>query len=237
MALSGTEEMFKAVVAEKVKLVSSEKRYFEIVKLEQPSPETIARSSEVQNLRGETGFIKALGKLHVKAWVGPGYEEEDATDDEDNGVPTSTNGSVKVFYLEHDILEYFLVGMKMEVMVHELNIGVKFFDYVAGLYCSFHTYLPNEKMLGWKEPSKSLQTMSDEGLTDGELIPNPDPNTRPPPTEDDPEAEEGAMMGEMEKDFEKDEKLSKKLTIQTNVENPAAESKTQATDETEESAN
>jgi hypothetical protein len=45
--------------------------------------------------------------------------------------------------------------MKLELLVHELNIGIKFFDRVLGLYCSFHSALPNEKVIEfWTEPGR-----------------------------------------------------------------------------------
>lgn len=163
IALSGTEEMFQAVMAEEVRIVASEKRYFEVVKVEQPHPDIIAQCSVIQNTEGKTGYVKALGRLHVKAWDGPDVEEEDMTDDEDNGGSASTDDLVEAFLLEHDILDQFFVGLKMEAVVHELNIGIKFIDYAAGLYCSFHTSLPNEKMSGWKEPSKFLDSLMEAG--------------------------------------------------------------------------
>lgn len=162
IAFEGTEEMFRGVMNEDVEIVTTEKRYFEVVKIEQPSRETIAQYSNVKNDRGETGYFKALGVIHVKNWEGPGDEDEDMTDDEDNKDSAPTDDPVEAFWLEHDILDHCFVGLKMEVKVHELNIGIKFFDYVAGLYCSFHTFLPNEKMNSWKEPSKLLQLLSDK---------------------------------------------------------------------------
>jgi hypothetical protein len=153
IAVIGSQEMFKKVSAEDVEIVATEKRYLQVVSIVQPRPEIIREYATVKNARGETGYIKALGLLNCKAWEGPGFDEEDMTDDEDKDAGPF-DAPVESFWLEYDILEHCFVGMNMEVTVHELNIGVKFFDYVASLYCSFHTYLPNEKMAGWKEPSK-----------------------------------------------------------------------------------
>jgi hypothetical protein len=158
IAMAGTDDMFVQVNAEDVEIVATKKRYLEVVSIEQLRQSIVAEFAKVKNDRGETGHINGLGLLHCKPWDGPGFEEEDMTDDEDND-PAPVDPLIESFWLEHNILEHCFVGMKMEVTVHELNIGVKFFDYVGSLYCSFHTYLPNEKMSGWKEPSKSFQIL------------------------------------------------------------------------------
>ena len=157
IAMTGSEEMFKKVSAEEVEIVATEKRFLEVISIEQPRKEIIAEYSTIKNERGETGYIKALGLLRCKTWDGPGIEEEDMTDDEDNDNARVDDALVESFWLENNILEHCFIGMKLEVTVHELNIGIKFFDCVAGLYCSFYSFLPNEKMTGWKEPSKSIR--------------------------------------------------------------------------------
>lgn len=59
-----------------------------------------------------------------------------------------------MLWLEDDILKLLFVGMKMEMTLHELNIGVTYFDTMGGPYCSFYMSLENEKMVDWKEPGK-----------------------------------------------------------------------------------
>jgi hypothetical protein len=138
-----------------------------------------------------------LGVVHFKSWEGPGLVEEDMTDDEDETPPTTV---FETFWIEDSIMKHFLVGMKFELAVHELNIGIKFFDRVLGLYCSFHTALPNEKVIEcWKEPIL---------------------NTRPPPTEDDPDAEENALALDEEKDLEDFDKDFGEKKIQVRVSEP-----------------
>ena len=96
-----------------------------------------------------------MGVVRFKTCEGPGIETEDYTDDEDIVTETQVDEAVmESFWLEDEILELFFIGLKLEVEVHELNVGIKFFDTVLGLHCSFHTYLPNEKMIYWKEPGK-----------------------------------------------------------------------------------
>jgi hypothetical protein len=155
IALTGTDMMFQRVSKEDVEIVKTEKRYLEVVGVQQPSSESVTQSAKVLNSRGEPGYIKALGVLVCKAWEGPCLDEEDASDDEDDG-DAIVDAPIETFWLEHTTLDMVYIGMKMEVQVQELNIGVKFIDHVSSLYCSFYTFLPNEKMSHWKEPSKFL---------------------------------------------------------------------------------
>ena len=165
VALSGTDEMFRLVMKEEVNIIATQNRYLEVVKIEMPGPKTVDGYSSIDKAGGQVGNYRAIGLLHVKPWDGPGYLEEDTTDDEDNRdstTPTPSDDLIETFWLEDDILKHCFVGLKLEVTIQMLNIGIKFIDYVASLYCSFHTVLPNEKMNGWKEPSKSLQGPSEQ---------------------------------------------------------------------------
>jgi hypothetical protein len=220
IALSGTEEMFTNVMKEEVEIVATKKAFFEVASIEQPPKETVDQCGTVKNDRGDIGYIKPLGLLKVKAWEGPGIEEEDMTDDEDNEVAqTPSDTQIEQFWLENDILDHCFIGLKLETTVHELNIGIKFFDHVAGLYCAFYTFLPNEKMNGWKEPSEFPMSLCRD-LMAVKLTPVSDLSTRAPPTEDDLDAEEAAMMGEMERDVAEDEKIGEKLASQTTLDMP-----------------
>lgn len=126
---------------------------FEVIGIERASIQTIEEYGKILNHKGESGIIKALGVLHVKPWDGPGIDEEDMTDDE--GDDEEHHADVESFWLEDFILQQVFVGLKLEVVASELSIGIKFFDQILGLYCSFYTTLHNEKVIEmWKEPSK-----------------------------------------------------------------------------------
>lgn len=186
IAFAGNDEMFLKVMAEDVEIIKSEARAYEVVAIERPDLKTVEEYANVKNFQGELGFIKALGILKLKRWEGPQLVPEDFTDDEGDSALVEEENVIESFWLEDDLLHLCYVGLKMELKVHELNIGVKFFDTIIGLYCSFFTALPNEKMVLWKEPI---------------------PNTRPPPTVDDPEVEERALDAAMEKELNDDDKL------------------------------
>ncbi|KAF4610359.1 hypothetical protein G7Y89_g15761 [Cudoniella acicularis] len=184
IAFAGTDELFTEAMKGEFYIIASNRKYFEIVDIERPSVKLIREYSRAKGHHGELGNIKPLGAIRIKSWEGPGLDEEDASDDEN---PKTEEARIESFWLEDDILQLLFVGLKLELLVHELNIGIKFFDTVLGTYCSFFTYLENEKMLSWKEPVE---------------------NTRPPPTEDDPDIEERAMEAIMEGEVNDDEKIT-----------------------------
>ncbi|RAL64003.1 hypothetical protein DID88_003191 [Monilinia fructigena] len=167
VAFIGDENHFEQANKGDTHVVKTETRFLEVTGLHRASADIVEEFSHIKDPRG-LGALKPVGKLLCKHWEGPGYNYEDTTDDGNEVI----DDSVEEFWLEDDILKHCYPGLKMEVVIQELNIGVKFFDQVIDLFPSFHLYLPNEKMVGWKEPI---------------------PSERPPPTEDDPEAEEMVM--------------------------------------------
>jgi len=169
-----------------IHLIKTESKCFEVIEIVRADIKTINDYAGVRDHNDITGSLRPLGELKVKPWVGPRTEEEDMTDDEGNEkAEDDEEGLIEVFWIEDAILHYCFAGMKLEVIVYTLNIGVKYFDISDGPYCSFYTYLPNEKMAYWKDPV---------------------PNTRPAPTEDDSHAEEKVMNAVTEREMEDEEK-------------------------------
>lgn len=179
IAFDGGEKMFAKVMAEDVKIINTESRCFEVVEIQRTSEESLRQYASVKNAVGEAGAIKALGVMVVKPWEGPGVYEEDFTDDEADTVVHASGEKLERFWVEDETLKDVFIGLKMEVIVNELDIGIKFFDGIEGLYCSFHAYLPNEKMNSWKEPGKS--TASSE-LTFTNNLQSPTPVLHQPKT-------------------------------------------------------
>lgn len=162
IVFEGDLEMFEKVMAEDINIVKTETKYYEVVSIHRTTEQSLKQYASVKNTLGEIGAIKALGTMVVKSWEGPCLDEEDFTDDEgDTFVPENEAEKLDRFWVEDEALNLMFPGLKMELTVHELNIGVKFFDSVGGLYCSFHAYLPNEKMGLWKEPSKFVAPQHD----------------------------------------------------------------------------
>ncbi|KAL2070537.1 hypothetical protein VTL71DRAFT_13563 [Oculimacula yallundae] len=188
IAFAGTDDLFVETMKLDVHIVKSESKCYEVAGIERASLQSIEEYATIKDHEGKEGFIKALGVIKFRAWEGPGFDEEDLTDVEAEAAKAAlkeAGDATESFWLEDELLQHCFIGMKMEVVVRELNIGIKFFDVINGVYCSFHTVLPNEKMTAWKEPVL---------------------NTRPPPTVEDPEVEERAFEAIMEDELKQDQK-------------------------------
>jgi hypothetical protein len=153
IAFKGTDDLFRKAEKGGIYIVKSGTKAYEIVEIERATIEFVSEVAKIKDHADVAGRIKPLGLLKVKAWKGPRLDPEDMSDDEEQE-NTIEESPVESFWLEDDILRLMHAGLKLELVVHELNIGVKFFDQILGLYCSFHTYLENEKLSGWKEPGK-----------------------------------------------------------------------------------
>ena len=56
------------------------------------------------------------------------------------------------FWIEDDVLCNCFPGMKLDVTVTELSIGISYFDKIHGIYCSFFDISVNQRMADWREP-------------------------------------------------------------------------------------
>lgn len=185
LAFAGTDAVFHKAMGGEFRIVSTARNFYEVVGIERPSVQKIDEYARVKNHKGKENSIKALGYLKVKRLPSPGFDSEDVSDNEEEEAIKEAINEVETFWLEDYTLQLLFLGLKLELIVHELNIGVKFFDSVEAIYCSFFTYLENEMMLDWKEPVL---------------------NTRPPPTEDDPDIEERVIEAAMDEEIGDDNK-------------------------------
>ncbi len=98
--------------------------------------------------------LRVLGKIYLKEWKCASLPDEDLTDEEAAAAnaPHKDGGEEYEFWLEDAVLDLCFVGMKLEATVRQLNCGVRYFDQIVAVYASFYTFLPNERMIGWKEP-------------------------------------------------------------------------------------
>ena len=157
IAFAGNDELFLKALKGDIHVVRKEKKCFEVSETERADIRTINEFAGAKNHNGVAGAILPLGVVSFQPWEGLSFEPEDMTDEEDALITeTAVKPVIESFWLEDEILQHCFVGMKLEVLVYELNVGVKYFDLVDGPYCSFHIYLPNEKMTNWKEPGKLL---------------------------------------------------------------------------------
>jgi hypothetical protein len=154
IAVNGNNEIFLEAIRNPGEIIKTEKRYYEVINIVRSDVQINEPCAGFKNDQGQTGQIKPLGLIHFKLWSGPGLESEDHSDDEEIAAldASGTDSVYEKYWLEDDILAHCFLGMKLELEVHELDIGIRFFDTVHGIYCSFLTILPNEKMANWKEP-------------------------------------------------------------------------------------
>lgn len=96
-------------------------------------------------------------------------------------------------YMDHNVLEHLSIGMKMRVTVCKLNLGdegLEFIKEVAELLPSFYVFLPQSLMMHYKPPK---------------------PDTRPPPSAEDPELEDRRMAALMADEEQQEIKELRKL--------------------------
>ncbi|KAI1918794.1 hypothetical protein LOZ65_004708 [Ophidiomyces ophidiicola] len=98
--------------------------------------------------------LKPVGKVQARAWYNPELLSKDYSMGgfQDDMIQENATLADFEFFVEDSFLRFYFVGMKVEAHVRELNCGIKYFDTVLDMHCSFHTILPNQAMVGWKEP-------------------------------------------------------------------------------------
>ncbi len=108
----------------------------------------------------ECADLKPIGKMRAKSWIVPTAASEDLTEEEAAALAAKTPETKHYeFWVEDEILSHCVVGMKVEATVTELSFGVSYFDALSGVHCSFYQLLPNELMVGWREPEKEWLPM------------------------------------------------------------------------------
>lgn len=152
---------------------------FEVTELIFPGNEVL----NIYKTPGATG-IKPVGKIRVKTWFNPNDYEKDLTEEEEQAeaaareIKESDAKNEYEFWIDEELLSCLDVGTKMTTKVHRTSFGVDYFDSVQAVYCSFYTLLPNEEIIGWREPGPTLpyrKPMTSEGLT---MIPGDGGNVR-----------------------------------------------------------
>ena len=89
----------------------------------------------------------------AKTWHTPFAPVEDLTEAEEIALADAPQETkFYEFWVEDDILCNCFPGMKLDVTVTELSIGISYFDKIHGIYCSFFDISVNQRMADWKEP-------------------------------------------------------------------------------------
>ncbi|KAL8712945.1 MAG: hypothetical protein Q9220_002803 [cf. Caloplaca sp. 1 TL-2023] len=93
--------------------------------------------------------LKSLGRIRAKTWNAPFTVPQDLTEEERR---SKTVMETYEFLVEDYVLEPCFIGMKFQATVREMSFGLKFFDTVSAVSCSFFEVLPNQLMIGWRAP-------------------------------------------------------------------------------------
>jgi hypothetical protein len=93
-------------------------------------------------------LVQPMGILQCKYWEAPHAPPMDLP----RSVLEAHKATKFEFIIEEEMLKYFSLGMKFEVCVKELDIGIKWIDYLETSYATFFTWLANENIRDWKEP-------------------------------------------------------------------------------------
>jgi hypothetical protein len=173
IAFAGTPELFHAKMKGIPKVVHAERRSMEVVRITLPSLKQKRQYAGAKNSLGEAGNFKPLGTLSVRHWDNPEAEEEDLTEKEKIAMNKAKKRGIDVriedFWLENDVLERCFIGLKFEATVRKLDIGLQYFDSIAGIYPSFFTFLPAQRLDGWREPipnPRPAPTIHDDSADD-----------------------------------------------------------------------
>lgn len=160
VAFMGTQEQFIALTSLKVreapKVIKEDLRGYEVLSITLPTQDLRKGFAGIKSGSGGSEAIKPLGLLECKRWVHPDQSTRDLTVAEERKLarnpPVLAN---ETFWMEEDVLEQCIVGMKFFAMVRELSGGITYIDHVRVIYCSFYNWVENERMAGWKAPKEN----------------------------------------------------------------------------------
>jgi hypothetical protein len=159
VSLVASDAQFDAYRAchESPSVVLRELRSFEVANIIMPDQTTTHGFAGVKDVRGAVGTIEPLGVVELRTWANPEAPVKDLTEEEEleaRRAQTATERGQELvrLHLEASVLSGMYPGMHFSCHLHTLDIGLSFIDCVTGLYVSFFDFLPNERMVSWKEP-------------------------------------------------------------------------------------
>lgn len=154
-----------------------------------PDEDIVNIYNGIKNKAGKTRTIKPVGRvILIPSIIEDGWDNHPtlAEGRGDEGRPVC-------IYLEHATLANLKEGMKLRLTICQLNIGsgdaIHFIRACSEVLPTFHTFLPQSLMMHYKPPRLS---------------------DRPPPSVDDPDAEDRALLEEVEADAKEIEKAERR---------------------------
>ena len=152
---------------------------FEVLPLDPrwlPNDGTIARYKQIRGENGKLGTISPTGSIFMKrSKIEDGWDVAEVEGDDEGRkagkkeeAGAAGHESWAHFFLEEELIKRLKPGMKLWLVVCQLNIDLLYIQEVKAIYPSFYLFLPQELMLNYKEPIA---------------------NDRPAPTADEPDAQ------------------------------------------------
>lgn len=179
--------------ADPIRVVKTYEDAFAVNEIVYPNEGIVNIYNGIKNKAGKTRTIKPIGRvILVPTIIEDGWDNHPtlAEGRGDEGRPIS-------IYLEHTTMANLKEGMKLRLTICQLNIGdggaggdvIHFIKACSEVLPTFHTFLPQSLMMHYKQPRLS---------------------DRPPPSVDDPHAEDRAVLAEVEADAEEIEKAERR---------------------------
>jgi hypothetical protein len=131
-----------------IKLVNTKEQTYQVTSVDRPTAKDKITLQKCLKALGQDGKVKPAGTMALRpsliehAFSNVARPEEVDFSEE----PTET------FIIDDEVLAKIEVGMKMELVVCELNIGIRFIKEIWDVRVSFDTFLPQTLMLNWKDP-------------------------------------------------------------------------------------
>lgn len=150
-----------------------------------PTDDIINVYDGIKNKAGKTRTMKPVGRVVlVPTIIEDGWDNHPTLA---QGRPDSDGRPIPI-YLEHTVLANLKEGMKLRLTICQLDVGssggggdsgLAFIKACYEILPTFHTFLPQSLMMHYKPPRVS---------------------DRPPPSVDDPDAEDRAVLADVEED-------------------------------------
>ncbi|KAH9827942.1 argonaute-binding protein 1-like [Teratosphaeria destructans] len=185
IAAHGTEQQYLQAAAavnggDAITTVSEEQLGLEIVRVELPTQEVTSFYSEAKDrfFENDKRYVLPMGKLVCKRWEIPFQPQSDLPHHvvEARKAAAAVNNEFE-FLIEEETLKRCVPGMKLDAVVKELSLGVKWIDRVEKVYPTFFFALLNDRVREWHEPGppkpwmmrQNMQRLAKSGTLDSDV--------------------------------------------------------------------
>lgn len=177
-----------------IRVVKTYEDAFAVKEIVFPTEDIVNVYDGIKNKAGKTRTMKPMGRIVlVPTIIEDGWDNHPTLAE---GRPDADQVQPISIYLEHTTLAHLKEGMKLRLAVCELNVesssnegGLAFIKACYEILPTFHTFLPQSLMMHYKPPRVS---------------------DRPPPSVDDPDAEERAVLEQVEADAREADKAERR---------------------------